>query len=127
MNPELERVLLDLPPRGKYVFDNGKNEPLHHPDYYTKEFIKLLKKAEVKDVNLHTLRHTFASYLVMAGVDFRTVQELLGHSTVKVREKYSHLSPDHRAKAVGVLNFETKLKQLEPNTSPAPANSLSFK
>jgi site-specific recombinase XerD len=71
---------------------------------------------------MHTLRHPFASYLVMAGVDLRTVQELLGHSTVKVTEQYSHLSSDHRNRAVRVLNSETK-----PNLSPAPAKSLSFK
>jgi site-specific recombinase XerD len=127
MNKELEQLFLDLPPCEKYVFDNGKGEPLHCPDYYTKEFIKILEKAEIRGGCLHTLRHTFASYLVMAGVDLRTVQELLGHSTVKVTEQYSHLSPDHRTRAVGVLNFETKLKQLEPNLSPAPAKSLSFK
>jgi integrase len=127
MTKELEKLLMDLPPRGKYVFDNGKNEPLHQPDYYTHTFVSLLKRAEIRGANLHTLRHTFASYLVMAGVDLRTVQELLGHSTVKVTEKYSHLSPDHRTRAVGVLDFETKLKQLEPNSRPAPANFLSFK
>lgn len=127
MNKELEQMMMDLPQHSKYVFDNGKGEPLHHPDYYTKEFIRLLKRAEIERANLHTLRHTFASHLVMAGVDLRTVQELLGHSSVKVTEQYSHLSPDHRAKAVAVLNFETKLKQLEPNLSPAPAKSLPFK
>lgn len=127
MNKELEKLFMDLPPHGKFVFDNGKGQPLHHPDYYTQEFIKILKRAEIKEASLHSLRHTFASYLVMGGVDLRTVQELLGHSTMKVTEKYSHLSPDHRARAVGVLNFETKLKQLEPNSSLAPAKSLPFK
>ncbi len=127
MNPELEKLLMDLPPHGKFIFDNGKGQPLHHPDYYTQEFIKILKKADIRDGSLHSLRHTFASYLVMGGVDLRTVQELLGHSTLKVTEQYSHLSPDHRARAVGVLDFETKLKQNEPNSSPAPAKSLPFK
>ncbi len=127
MNPELEKFLMDLPQYGKYIFDNGKAQPLHHPDYYTQEFIKILKKADIKEACLHSLRHTFASYLVMGGVDLRTVQELLGHSTLTVTEQYSHLSPDHRARAVGVLNFETKLKQFEPNSSPAPAKSLPFK
>jgi len=60
MNPKLEKLLMDLPPHGKYVFDNGKGRPLHHPDYYTKEFIKILKKAEIRDASLHSLRHTFA-------------------------------------------------------------------
>lgn len=125
MNEELEKLMMDLPQHRKYVLDNGKGEPLHTPDYYTAGFEKLLKKAGIIRANLHTLRHTFASYLIMAGVDLRTVQELLGHSTVKVTEKYSHLSPDHRSRAVSKLDFGTKLEQNEPNLSPAPAKSLN--
>ena len=49
-------------------------------------------------------RHTFASRLMRAGVDLRTVQELLGHKTISMTLRYSHLSPSHRAKAVGVLD-----------------------
>jgi len=115
MNPELEKVLMDLPQAGRYVFDNGKGEILHAPNYYTVEFCRILKKAGIKGANLHALRHTFASYLVMAGVDLRTVQKLLGHSTVAMTEKYSHLSPDHMAKAVEVLRFVAEKRQNKPN------------
>jgi site-specific recombinase XerD len=45
-----------------------------------------------------TLRHTFA--LVMAGVDLRTVQELGGWASLRMVERYSHLSPSHRAEAI---------------------------
>lgn len=44
---------------------------------------------------LHILRHTYASHLVMAGVWLRTVQVLMGHSTIAVTEKYAHLSPGY--------------------------------
>jgi hypothetical protein len=58
----------------------------------------------------------------------KSMEKLNGkHSTLKVTEQYSHLSPDHRARAVGVLSFETRLKQFEPNSSSAPAKSLPIK
>jgi integrase len=58
-----------------------------------------LKKAGVRNFHWHDLRHTFASRLVMSGVDIRTVQELLGHKSILMTMRYSHLSPDHRAAA----------------------------
>ncbi|MDR1235616.1 MAG: tyrosine-type recombinase/integrase, partial [Holosporaceae bacterium] len=52
----------------------------------------------------HTLRHSYASRLVMENVDLYTVQKLMGHSTISMTERYSHLAPDHLKKAVNVLN-----------------------
>jgi len=108
MNAEVEKILMDLPQRGKYVFDDGENRPLHHGMWYWRHFNEILKKAGIKNACLHTLRHTFASYLVMSGVDLRTVQELLGHSTIRMTERYSHLSPDHRTRAIQALRFGNK-------------------
>jgi len=110
MNGEVEKILMDLPQRGKYVFDNGQNQPLHADIWYWRHFNEILKKAGIKNACLHTLRHTFASYLVMSGVDLRTVQELLGHSTITMTERYSHLSPDHRTRAVQALRFGNKIE-----------------
>lgn len=42
----------------------------------------------------HTLRHTFASWHVMAGTDIYTLKELLGHSVIQMTERYSHLAPE---------------------------------
>ena len=108
INPELERTLLDLSQKGRYVFDNGNNQPLHYPNTYYKKLMQTMKKLGIKNANLHTLRHTFASHLVMSGVDIRTVQELLGHSSIKVTERYSHLCPTHTRRAVETLCFGNK-------------------
>jgi site-specific recombinase XerD len=57
-------------------------------------------RAKLTGVTPHTLRHTFASRLVMAGVDLRTVQELGGWQTLAMVERYAHLSPAHKQNAV---------------------------
>ena len=51
-------------------------------------------------------RHTFASRLVMAGVDLRTVQDLMGHKTIAMTVRYAHLSAAHELDAVERLNRE---------------------
>jgi site-specific recombinase XerD len=63
-----------------------------------------LRKSKIHDFKFHDLRHTFASHLVMEGVDLVTVKELLGHKDVKMTLRYAHLAPAHKVKAVNVLD-----------------------
>ena len=56
------------------------------------------------DVSFHTLRHSFASHLVMSGSDLLTVKELMGHATLDMTLRYAHLAPDHKAAAVNRLD-----------------------
>lgn len=57
-------------------------------------FQNAVKRAGIKDLRFHDLRHTFASHLIMSGVDLMTVKDLLGHKTINMTLRYAHLSLD---------------------------------
>jgi integrase len=66
-------------------------------------FSTALEEAKIQGHTWHCNRHTFASRLVMASVDLRTVAELLGHRTLQMVMRYSHLASGHQAPAVDRL------------------------
>jgi site-specific recombinase XerD len=67
---------------------------------------RVSKKALIrKRVTPHTMRHTFATHLLDAGVDLRTVQGLLGHSHIRTTERYLHSSDDKKLEAINKLKF----------------------
>ncbi len=85
----------------QYIFCNNEG---HSYGDIKKSFLTAIKKSDIVDFHFHDLRHTFASQLVMSGVDLNTVRELLGHKSLEMTLRYSHLSPDHKKRAVDILN-----------------------
>jgi integrase len=61
-------------------------------------------KADIKDFRFHDLRHSCASYLAMNGATQRDLMEVLGHKTVQMTKRYSHLSDNHISSVVGSMN-----------------------
>jgi site-specific recombinase XerD len=91
--------------RAKYLFSksNGMN---FHKDFITHYFKKCVRKAGLpEEIHFHSLRHTFASWLVQSGVDIYSVQQLLGHSDVATTQIYAHLTPSHLQSAVNKIQI----------------------
>ena len=87
-------------PHSIYVFCHQNGKPYRD---IRASLDKAAREARIERLRFHDLRHTFASQLVMSGVDLKTVQELLGHRTIEMTLRYSHLSPDHKRAAMDVL------------------------
>jgi integrase len=73
-------------------------------------FDAALRGAGIRNFKFHDLRHTFASHLVMRGGSLKELQEILGHKTMTMTLCYAHLSPEHKKKAVNLLNGLTAPK-----------------
>jgi len=94
------------------VFVTMGGEPLQG---YKHWFEPAVSEAGVRDFTWYCLRHTFASRLVMAGVDLRTVAELMGHQQIQMTMRYAHLAPAHALAAVERLVTAPQVTS-EPDT-----------
>ncbi|MCX5657771.1 MAG: site-specific integrase, partial [Candidatus Omnitrophica bacterium] len=102
MNEQAKTALIRVRkhPDSPHIFCKGDGKPFGN---VRKSFYTALKKSGIIDFRFHDLRHTFASQLVMSGVDLNTVRELMGHKSLEMTLRYSHLSPDHKKRAVDIL------------------------
>lgn len=87
-------------PGSAWVFCNAEGNRIASVKH---SFSSACRRAGIYDFRVHDLRHTCAAWLVNAGVGLHAVRDLLGHSSVKVTERYAHLSPDVIRAAVAVL------------------------
>jgi len=82
---------------------NGKE---YKQDVLSKTFKKYVRKAKLNDkLNFHSLRHTFASWLVQAGVDIFRIQRLLGHADISTTQIYVHLRRDDLKSSVNCITI----------------------
>ncbi len=100
-----------------FVFRDAGRDPQHN---YRRWFNEALTAAKIKDYSWHCNRHTFASRLVMAGVDLRTVAELMGHSSIQMTMRYAHLAPQHNRAAVDRLVPLSDSRQTATKSRKAP-------
>ncbi len=107
MTSEVEAMLLQrYEKRG-----SGRNEKLFKADGLSKTFERVVENLGLNEgvndsrerVVFHTLRHTFASWHAKAGTPLFTISKLLGHKTIAMTERYSHLCPDAERQAAMAL------------------------
>jgi integrase len=103
INQTLYEELQQLPRHlySPYVFCNDKGDPFSDVRH---AFQTACRRAGIAGFRFHDLRHTFASHLVMNGVNLRAAQHLLGHQDIRMTLRYSHLSQEHLQAAVGTLD-----------------------
>jgi integrase len=87
------------------IFQSMRGEPLNTP---RKWFETAIEEAKIPNFTWHDLRHTFCSRLIMAGVDLKTAQTLMGHKTISMTARYAHLSSAHLDTAVDKLDAKIK-------------------
>lgn len=88
---------------GDFVFAHPDGRPLE-PNTVTHSFLRTMRAVGI-DLNLHGLRHTFASLMLAAGVNIKVISEMLWHSSVNITlEIYAHLMPGSGHRAVKLID-----------------------
>src|SRR5262249_17604732 len=99
LGPDVYEILYTRKRSTGYVLTNAKGGPLNH-SWLTYYLDKVCKKASLRRITWHVLRHTFASQLAMKGVPLNTVQTLLGHSSIIMTMRYAHVAPSALRSAI---------------------------
>jgi integrase len=103
LTPELGEALGNIQRRSEAVFCNEDGSKLR-PGQFHEILWAAQKKAGLRRIKWHELRHSFASILTTGGAPLRVVQSLLGHSSIKMTERYAHLAPGQSAGFMHLLS-----------------------
>jgi integrase/recombinase XerD len=100
----LRKYLLSSKPKDYLFNGRQKGEPLG-TSAVQQSFRLALKKAHIiKEVSVHSLRHSYATHLLEEGVDIVTIKELLGHASIQTTMVYLHVAKVHRTNAHSPLD-----------------------
>ena len=101
----LAAIKNDSQPENHYVFLPPDNKYREQPyKYFRRAFDNACRYAGIPSFTLYGLRHSSASYLIMNGVDIRTVAEIMGHRNISQTMKYTHFLDAHKIAAIGAID-----------------------
>jgi integrase len=103
---EVTDMLLRKPRRGPFVFVDAHGRSFS-PARLNRALRNACARAGIRGITSHKLRHTFASHLAAAGASMKAIQELLGHSDLKVTMRYAHLSHSSLTATIGLLEHSS--------------------
>jgi len=118
LTPEVIEVLMSLDPgrgrcgqahakgsscRSRLVLSSPTGLPLDYSTMREQHFMPALASAGIGHTRLHDLRHSYASWLAQQGIPLHVIQGLLGHGSVTVTERYSHIGAEQYEKVLAAL------------------------
>ena len=103
LNEQAIGILEELSRKGRNPYVIPGEKPRSHRSSIQAIWERIRKAAEIDDVRVHDLRHTFASFGVNGGQNLAVVGRLLGHSKITTTQRYAHLADDPIRKATNAI------------------------
>ncbi|MBU0505401.1 MAG: tyrosine-type recombinase/integrase [bacterium] len=107
LNPAIQKIVYPFVHSGP-IFKQPEGKAIGTDYLCRKLFKRACKKANVRYIGIHGLRHTFASQFIMNGGSLYDLQKILGHSNIKTTERYAHFSHSHLQRQSSIIDFQAK-------------------
>jgi integrase len=118
MSDSVYEIFDEMKGRTGFVFSNANGEPLKQY-ICVRRLHAVCRKAGLRKIGWHVLRHTFASHLAQAGANLVAIQNLLGHSDIHTTMRYAHINRNVLREAIDSLgnrnNIEQKISVIMPS------------
>jgi integrase len=100
------------------VFRTTEGTPIDPDNWYKREFPSIRKRAKLRDIGLHALRHTYASLLINAGESLKYFSRQLGHASIQITaDLYGHLFKETSTAAMRRLNARIPTRATVPKAA----------
>ncbi len=119
MNSMVVTTLKNIERKSEFIFPSFWSKKHKHIMEVFRLFKAACKKAGIRDLRFHDLRHTAATLMVTGRVPLVTVSQILGHATIHMTMKYAHPTPEDKRKAVNVLASIFEPERKKEGTSQA--------